>query len=133
MNRCAYCGATKNLENDHIGPRSRGGRTVSENIIRACKSCNTSKNDRLPSEWRSDLDPMIYELEKIALQFHPKTPRRRRDAKTQKEKSVNVRCTEQQKAALESVAAREGLGVSTWLLHVGLLAAQDRRAKGAQR
>lgn len=55
----------------------------------------------------------------------------KKSEKTTKDSVVNVRCTGQQKAALEAVAAREGLGVSTWLLHVGLLAAQDRRAKGS--
>ena len=46
---------------------------------------------------------------------------------------INVRCTEQQKSLLETVASREGLGLSTWLLHAGLLAVQDRRTKEAQR
>ena len=54
---------------------------------------------------------------------------RKKNAKESKDAIVNVRCTSKQKSALEAVAAREGLGVSTWLLHVGLLAAQERQAK----
>lgn len=50
-----------------------------------------------------------------------------RNKKASKDATVNVRCTVDQKATLEEVAAREGLGLSTWLLHVGLLAAQERR------
>ena len=55
----------------------------------------------------------------------------KKNQKKTKASVVNVRCTDQQKASLEMVAAREGLGLSTWLLHVGLLAAQDRKVKGA--
>ena len=51
----------------------------------------------------------------------------KKNVKTPKEEIINVRCTVQQKAQLEAVAAREGLGLSTWLLHIGLLAAQDRQ------
>ncbi len=43
-----------------------------------------------------------------------------------KEHNINIRCTEEQKELLEAIASREGLGVSTWLLHVGLRAAQER-------
>jgi len=47
--------------------------------------------------------------------------------KKSKECSISVRCTEEQKKALEEIASREGLGVSTWLLHTGLKVAQDRQ------
>ena len=56
----------------------------------------------------------------------------KKSVKAQKEHNINVRCTEQQKVLLEEIASREGLGVSTWLLHVGLRAAQDRQASGAR-
>jgi uncharacterized protein (DUF1778 family) len=49
------------------------------------------------------------------------------NTKLQKEHNINVRCTEEQKGLLEEIASREGLGVSTWLLHMGLRAAQERR------
>jgi len=49
-----------------------------------------------------------------------------KNVRTSKEQVINIRCTTQQKTTLETVAAREGLGLSTWLLHVGLLAAQER-------
>jgi 5-methylcytosine-specific restriction endonuclease McrA len=48
--RCAYCGASATT-GDHVVPRSRGGRTVLSNIVAACHWCNTSKGDRLLSEW----------------------------------------------------------------------------------
>jgi 5-methylcytosine-specific restriction endonuclease McrA len=44
-NRCQYCGAT--AENiDHVIPRSRGGQHVWENVVAACRPCNTRKEDR---------------------------------------------------------------------------------------
>ena len=47
--RCQYCGAS--AENiDHIIPRSRGGEHVWENVVAACRPCNTRKEDRLIHE-----------------------------------------------------------------------------------
>ena len=50
---CQYCGAKPpgvELTIDHIIPRSRGGRTVWENVVLACTNCNTRKGSRLPAE-----------------------------------------------------------------------------------
>ncbi len=47
--RCQYCGsAAENL--DHVIPRSRGGLHTWENVVAACRRCNTRKEDRLPHE-----------------------------------------------------------------------------------
>jgi len=44
-NRCQYCGTT--AENiDHVVPRSRGGEHVWENVVAACRPCNSRKEDR---------------------------------------------------------------------------------------
>lgn len=43
---CPYCLRQVPFEEtniDHIVPRSRGGQTTPENIIRTCKSCNATK------------------------------------------------------------------------------------------
>jgi len=46
---CQYCGG--NAENlDHVGPRSRGGLHVWENVVAACRRCNAKKMDRTPQE-----------------------------------------------------------------------------------
>ena len=48
-NRCQYCGAA--AENiDHVIPRSRGGSHTWENVVAACRPCNTRKEDRLVHE-----------------------------------------------------------------------------------
>ncbi len=48
---CAYCGTTdKPLQRDCVLPISRGGRYTVENVVPACRSCNTSKcNDEVTS------------------------------------------------------------------------------------
>ena len=53
----------------------------------------------------------------------------KKSAKAPKEEVVNVRLTKQQKTALEEIATRQGMGLSTWLLHLGLSDAQDRQDK----
>lgn len=46
---CQYCGgAAESI--DHVVPRSRGGAHVWENVVAACRRCNSSKGDRLLSE-----------------------------------------------------------------------------------
>jgi len=48
-NTCQYCGhRAENL--DHVIPRSRGGTHTWENVVAACRSCNTRKGDRTPGE-----------------------------------------------------------------------------------
>jgi 5-methylcytosine-specific restriction endonuclease McrA len=46
---CQYCG--RGAENvDHIHPRSRGGPHEWENVVAACRRCNSRKKDRTPEE-----------------------------------------------------------------------------------
>lgn len=47
--QCQYCGAA--AENvDHVIPRSRGGTHTWDNVVAACRACNTRKENRLPPE-----------------------------------------------------------------------------------
>ena len=47
--QCQYCGkAAENV--DHVIPRSQGGAHSWENVVAACKPCNTRKENRLPHE-----------------------------------------------------------------------------------
>jgi 5-methylcytosine-specific restriction endonuclease McrA len=44
--RCQYCGAV--AENiDHVVPRSKGGPHAWDNVVAACRRCNTAKRDRM--------------------------------------------------------------------------------------
>ena len=50
---CAYCGVEDdNLEMDHVVPVAKGGGHRIGNFVPACRSCNSSKNDRFLSEWK---------------------------------------------------------------------------------
>ncbi|MFA5376392.1 MAG: HNH endonuclease [Dehalococcoidia bacterium] len=45
--KCVYCGKKlKNLTMDHVIPISKGGGHTKENVVPACKSCNSRKRDR---------------------------------------------------------------------------------------
>ena len=47
--RCQYCGAAaENL--DHVVPRSKGGTHTWDNVVAACRPCNTRKEDRFLHE-----------------------------------------------------------------------------------
>lgn len=52
--RCFYCGSdvSSSPQCDHVFPISRGGKNVIENLTTACRSCNSSKGDKTPEEWR---------------------------------------------------------------------------------
>lgn len=46
---CQYCGrAAENV--DHVVPRSRGGPHEWENVVAACRRCNSKKMDLMPAE-----------------------------------------------------------------------------------
>ncbi len=60
---CQYCARpAENL--DHVVPRSRGGAHTWENVVAACRRCNTRKGDRTPEEAG------------LRLKRHPRAPRR---------------------------------------------------------
>ena len=50
-NRCAYCNKQTNLAQEHFIPLSKGGEYTHNNIIPACKSCNSSKGNKDFFEW----------------------------------------------------------------------------------
>ncbi len=50
---CQYCGiqpGRSQLTVDHVMPRSRGGLTIWENVVTACRECNHDKGGRTPEE-----------------------------------------------------------------------------------
>jgi 5-methylcytosine-specific restriction endonuclease McrA len=50
---CQYCGrreASKDLNLDHVMPRSRGGRATWENLVTSCKHCNFKKGSCTPED-----------------------------------------------------------------------------------
>lgn len=48
---CNYCGVTEKLSLDHLLPKKYGGKDNAENLIFACKTCNSSKGKKDLMEW----------------------------------------------------------------------------------
>jgi 5-methylcytosine-specific restriction endonuclease McrA len=54
---CYYCGKKFrpiDLTMDHLVPLSRGGRSVKNNLVTACRECNASKKIDLPFDLDND-------------------------------------------------------------------------------
>ena len=58
---CVYCGGTEDLCIDHKIPAIFGGKDCLENLVLACKSCNSVKNDKLSI----DLQKQVHTLSGI--------------------------------------------------------------------
>jgi 5-methylcytosine-specific restriction endonuclease McrA len=43
--QCQYCGTQKDLTLDHLVPKAKGGKTTWNNLVTACKKCNSLKGD----------------------------------------------------------------------------------------
>jgi len=61
---CCYCGSTERLSLDHLIPRFRGGEDDADNLVWACRSCNSSKGNTDLLRWmrRKDKFPSIFLL-----------------------------------------------------------------------
>ena len=67
---CAYCGVTdKPLQRDCVLALSRGGRYTLDNIVPACRSCNTSKCNDEVTGWlrRRRLDERVFLLRHLEI------------------------------------------------------------------
>jgi hypothetical protein len=56
---CNYCGSTKTPSFDHIFPQKYGGQDDAENLIFACKPCNSSKGKKDLMEWMNSRDKFL--------------------------------------------------------------------------
>jgi len=57
--RCYYCGREipqRELTMDHKVPIVRGGKSAKNNVVPACKQCNSKKKHSLPLEWEEYLE-----------------------------------------------------------------------------
>lgn len=78
---CQYCGrqaTTRDLNLDHVMPRSRGGPMSWENVVCSCRVCNLRKGGRTPAEanmrlLRKPVRPRWSPI--LALAFSPGRPR----------------------------------------------------------
>jgi hypothetical protein len=59
---CAYCGGRHRLSVDHLIPRKIGGEDIGENMVWACRTCNSSKGARDALVWlksRGTFPPLL--------------------------------------------------------------------------
>jgi len=76
---CQYCGATlprPKLTIDHVLPKVRGGETVWENVVCACKSCNLRKGPLTPREAGMRLARQPHRPKYLAVMWLSSAPRR---------------------------------------------------------
>ena len=69
---CNYCGSTEKLALDHIFPQKYGGQDNAENLIFACKTCNSSKGKKDLMEWmayRGEFLPLMIIRRYLKLTF----------------------------------------------------------------
>jgi len=67
---CAYCGAVDTpLQRDCVLAISRGGRYTLDNVVPACRSCNTSKCNEEVGRWlrRKRLDEAAFLLRHLEI------------------------------------------------------------------
>jgi len=57
--RCAYCGSTEDLCADHRIPLARGGSNTVDNLLPACRSCNSRKHTKTEDEFREYLAQLV--------------------------------------------------------------------------
>ncbi len=48
---CVFCGSREDLSTDHLIPKNRGGDDSADNLVLACRSCNSSRGDKGVFEW----------------------------------------------------------------------------------
>jgi hypothetical protein len=59
---CCYCGSADSLSLDHIYPRKRLGTDSADNLVWACRTCNSSKSSVDMLEWferRRQFPPLL--------------------------------------------------------------------------
>lgn len=69
---CAYCGAAGALTVDHLMPRFRGGAESADNIVWACRSCNSQKRTADVAAWyasRERFPPLLLLRRYLKLAF----------------------------------------------------------------
>ncbi len=69
---CCYCGSIRRLSLDHLIPTFRGGDDSGDNLVWACRSCNSAKGARDLLEWyghRSEFPPLLLLRRYLKLAF----------------------------------------------------------------
>lgn len=75
--KCAYCQASAGdgaqMTLDHVLPCELGGTNAVENLVTACLSCNSRKQDKSMRDWLASLRDRGVDTSKIALRIRKLT------------------------------------------------------------
>ncbi len=90
---CNYCGSTEKLAIDHIFPQKLGGKDNAENLIFACRRCNSSKGKKDLMEWmnfRKQFLPLMIIRRYLKLTFNFCVENNLIDEKIERLKTMNL-------------------------------------------
>ena len=90
---CNYCGSAEKLTLDHIFPQKFGGQDTAENLIFACRSCNSSKGKKDLMEWmifRGQFLPLMIIRRYLKLTFNYCIENNLIDRKTEELKELKL-------------------------------------------
>ena len=67
---CVYCGATKessgsHMHLDHLTPKAAGGLDIATNLVVACRSCNTRRQDKALRLWAAEAHQLTFTAKSI--------------------------------------------------------------------
>jgi len=76
---CVYCGATEassgaHLHLDHLTPKAHGGADVATNLVLACRSCNSRRQDLTLSAWAAQAHQLTFTARSIRAQARRALP-----------------------------------------------------------
>lgn len=76
---CVYCGATaessgSHLHLDHLTPKADGGADTADNLVLACRSCNSRRQDKSLREWAAVAVELTFTARSIRAHARRKLP-----------------------------------------------------------
>lgn len=109
---CAYCGSDDDLEQDHIIPVNDGGTYEIENIVPACRRCNSSKGAKDVTVWYPEqeffdeerMDRIVKHAGKHLRKYLRKANVNSLDKEEDKEIEINNICSEPKNGSEPPVA-----------------------------
>jgi 5-methylcytosine-specific restriction endonuclease McrA len=64
---CVYCGTDEEVGYDHFVPLSKGGANTVDNVVRACRACNSKKGVKMPANFLAQRDLRTPTLSRASL------------------------------------------------------------------
>ena len=112
---CVYCEESSSLVIDHLLPRIRGGTDELNNLVLACRRCNSSKNNRTPYEWGNLPNFGRFKTQPFNMEEPTSVRNNPIAAPEQRKKGIMVYFDEEVLARVDAQAKRQGLSRSSWL------------------